>query len=406
MSTTIKVDVQNNAGAGLRDVVKELDRVDNSAHKAGAELKQAAKAAKSVGDTSGGFSKLGLGVIGLNQGLQLLTKGAQVAGMAVSAAAEDGSPAFQGLMESVTGVQNSLLDLADDPAVQDMIAGMPTSITDTLIPAIQSIPDVWREFNNDASRTFSYLGEAVGIFAEGTLEANEDIIASNAKVTEQQKEQIAAERERIAVDEKLGKIRDKLQADLELSNIANIQHEQTLIDLIGDEEDSLREMVQSGERDKTKQEAAFKRIEVAERALLDLPKKRADKHNAETEKIIQKIDAEKAHWKSLMDSMAEAGKAVRDQADSAKQSAADKATADLRKTIAEAKSMKMSMGGAGGGAAGGAGGSLVDSITGQFSDKTVKQAFVKNKADAAEAKARADSRTKYTANSWPLHFCQ
>lgn len=275
MASKITLEVDDKTAPGLASVDKGLDGVAQSADKAEKELNQAAAAAGKLGDKGPGL-KSKLSLTELNQGLEILKKGFQVAAQAVNALAEDGNPAFVELQKSITDAQNALLDIASDPGIHGFASGLAGTIKESLIPAISSIPDLWRSAQDSIADFTASAGEAIGVFAEGTVAGLQEIQAEEAKLLEQAKEANKLATERAAIEGRLEKIQKTLAEQQELQALARQDSETNIRILIDEETEALRELVKQGRATKEEQESRLKRITILQQRLIEIPQQQAE----------------------------------------------------------------------------------------------------------------------------------
>lgn len=123
--------------------------------------------------------------------------------------AENGNPAAIELSESFGEVKASLLSIAEDPVFQDMLSSVANIIKENVIPAIKAIPDAWVGASDWLEDRIAGLGESLGVFAEGTREAMDDMQEADAQSREIRQKQMAADKEAKRLKEELAKTEEE-----------------------------------------------------------------------------------------------------------------------------------------------------------------------------------------------------
>lgn len=347
--------------AGMAGTFDELKKLKGEIEELQSELDQMGKEAEqSFGEVGGGAADAGGAVKSIGGGatesrdkiktvavaylavvdvVKKVGEFAKKAGEAIAWMAENGNPAAIELQESFKGVKHSILDIAEDPAFQDVMAGLAVTIREDVIPAIQAIPDAWVATEDFLEDGFASLGESVGLFAEGTREAMDEMQAADAKDRSLRQNRLAGQKEERASKNSLAKIEEALAGiekarsdDAVKSALDQIKTEEELRDVIDDMTESLREQAKvstsSEEEEKKKGEEIKRRLSgivTAENRIKEIKaeaKKEADE--AHTEAVAQfkeRIDLE-GDLASQSDSASEAQS----------ESASSKAIADAEKT--------------------------------------------------------------------------
>lgn len=293
MTEKVRLEIEDGTSPGIQSVEKNLDGVSQSANEAEKQLNQAAQAADRLGDEGKkSTEKAGIGVTELNQGLELLKKGVELASRAITALAADGNPAFVKLESSITEVQNALLDIANDPGIQQWTETIAQGITDQVVPAINSLPDYWRGAQDAIADFTASAGESIGLFADGTVEALQDIQVEEAKLLEKQKEQLEIQRQREAVEGKIGEVTKLVAAQDELQQLAQIKNLNEVLYLIDDETERLRVLAKEGRATREEQAESIRKIALLKKRELEIPREQADAEKRameETAKAAEKL---------------------------------------------------------------------------------------------------------------------
>lgn len=127
----------------------------------------------------------------------------------VDVMAENGNPAAIELSESFGEVKTSLLSIAEDPVFQDMLSDVAGIIREDVIPAIKAIPDAWVGASDWLEDRIAGLGESLGVFAEGTREAMNDMQDADAQSREIRQKQMTADKEAKRLKEELAKTEEE-----------------------------------------------------------------------------------------------------------------------------------------------------------------------------------------------------
>ena len=384
MTEKIRLEVDDATGQGLNSVESNLKDVGQAAEGAEKKLNDAADAADKLG-TAGkdGGQKAGIGVTDLNQGLELLKKGAELASRAVSALAADGSPAFVRLQETISNVQNALLDLGNDPGIQQFTDTIAGGITDNVIPAINSLPDYWRGAQDAIADFTASAGEAIGVFADGTVESLQEIQIEEAKLLEQRKEQMEIQQQREAVEGKIGKITKMVAEQDQLQALSQIKDKNEVLYLIDEETERLRTLAKEGRATREEQDASLRKIALLKKREIEIPREIAEaekKAAEEASKAAEQLgrDREKAaddaadaesKYREQLEKAAEASQAARDKQFQAMLDKATKARDDLASMIEKAQGKD--------------GKGVLDSARQQLSPEQVRAQLVKQAQDQA-----------------------
>lgn len=255
------------------------------------------------------------------------------AGEAIAWMAENGNPAAIELQESFQDVKQSILDIAEDPAFQDFLGEIAITINEDVIPAIKAIPDAWVSSQDWLEDSIVGLGESIGVFAEGTREAMDEMQAADKVDRESRKGRLGAireEREQKAsltkVEEELAKIAQARSDDEIRASLERIKTEEELQDVIDDLTESIREQAKEGKLSDEDRESGLKKIAAAEGRLKQL---KAD--NASSEKA-----AADESVKIAADAAAERDRIAKAESDN-KARIANEALDNERKSIEERK---------------------------------------------------------------------
>lgn len=277
MTEKIRLEIEDGASPGLDSIDKKIEELGRDADKAEKEVNQLTKSTDQLaGKGKDVKSKLSLPFTELNQGLQLLKQGAQLAARAFEALAADGNPAALELKDAFTGVQNALLDIANDPEIQSLGSSLASGIKEHLIPAVKGIPDAWRSAQDSIANFTAHAGEAMGVFEKGTVQALKEIQIEEQNALEIAKEAAKVAQERAMVEEKLAGILKRLGDQQELVAMARLTDERLINDLIEEETEQLRELAKEGRATAEQREASLKKIELLQRRLIELEKEEFD----------------------------------------------------------------------------------------------------------------------------------
>ncbi len=359
----------------IADLKRELHAASEEADDLADELTDVGKAGKKAGDQGGaGFKGMSLNVIGFNQALEIGKKGVEILSAAVNALADDGSPAFVRLRESVADVRSELLKLGNDPGIQDFADATAESIENRFIPVMRQAASATDELYRILKLGTLQAAEYAGMVEKGAAKQE----FWQGKTVAAQKEEIADKREKILIDDKLAEIEKRIGEESELRNIAQSNSIRGLIDLIELEEESLREQQRAGTLNAKDREAGLKRIELAQRRLREVQKAEADAEIKEYERVAQvKIDEQKRFDEAVAagetaknDREAERLEKLRDEANAA----ADR----LQELLAQAKGPK--------------GGNLLDEARGGISAGATRAQLVKQAQEAARQKFIDENR--------------
>lgn len=277
MSDKLRIDLDDNTSPGLQKMEGNLGDVAQAADKAERQLNEAGAASKKLGDT-GSKSAVDWSskITALNQGFELLAKGAEIAFATINTLAEDGSPAFVRLNEKIAETRENLLKLADDPAIQQLADSLAKEIDGNLLPSLKEVPGTLRDWTYTAETTRLRFLEFFGVVAKGTTDSVTSAIDVANAFKNTADEIIAAQREVINVDEKLASIRSKLAEESNLRNISQITNADELKSLIDEETEAMRRQERAQTATAKTREESYRRIELAERRLLDLPRLATD----------------------------------------------------------------------------------------------------------------------------------
>lgn len=294
---------------------------------------------------------------------------AKKAGEAIAFMAENGNPAAIELQESFKKVKQSILDIAEDPAFQDMMAGLAVTIREDVIPAIQAIPDAWVATEDFLEDGFASLGEAVGLFSEGTREAMDEMQEMDKKDRAIRKDRLGAEKEARAekanltkIEEALANIEKAKAEDAIKSTLSRINSEEELRDVIDDLTESIKKQAAEGKLSDEDREKGLKKIAAAEDRIRQL------RSDAESE---EKRAAEES-VRIAADAAAERERIAQEEADK-KQQLAKEALDQERRNIDERKRLLT----------GGGDDSEARKLLGAQSREQVRDAFAQKKAEEA-----------------------
>jgi hypothetical protein len=284
-------DAVGQAAADTVDAMQaEIDDLTQQVEELEHELGDAAKATDKLGDRGASVKKLTLRLTEMNQGLELLKKGAQLVASAVNTLAEEGNPAFVGLQRSAANVRAELLRIAESPEIQEFITGLANRIETEFIPALKdmgaeagpamnSVADGFRA----AQRWISNVNIALGVYlgeidevvaAELELSAGRDKAAQEDAARQAEKNRRS--REAAEAQMTLGTLDKKLAEESELRAIAEITNTAQLNAMLDQERQSLIANAEAGGKSGRSREDSLKRIELIQRRLTEIPKQEAD----------------------------------------------------------------------------------------------------------------------------------
>lgn len=365
---------------------QELEDVGDAGATAGKKLDQAGDAAKGFGEagrTAG--EKSGMAITEFNQGLELAKKGAELLTRGVTALAADGSPAFQRLQSSVGDLQGALLDLANDPTIQDWIDQLAEKIKTDLIPTVNSIPDYWRGTQKAATDALTASLEAIGVFTAGASDTLKQMQSEAEKRLDDQKKAVELERQQEAGQGRILKIQEQVAEQDRLMNMAKIQDLNTVNELLYDEQERLKVLVTQGRATKEEQEESARRIMLLEKRRLEIPREQAEaaKRAAEEaaraaeqleqdrKKSAQEAERAEEDYQRKVESAQTAANKVRESETKAMIDALDKKKQELVSLIQNAQ--------------GDDGKNMLDTARQQLDPRKVREEYVRKKQEEARA---------------------
>lgn len=381
MTEKIRLEIDDATATGLDSVEKNLKEVGNEAATTEKKLNQAAAAAKKLGDTGGkDTKKMSLQVTELNQGLELLKKGFELSARAVTSLAESGNPAAQSLVDSFGKLGSTMQALGDNKNVSDLMSGLASTITDQVIPAISAVPGWFEKSSQWLAKIGTQAAEFTGFFPEGTTESLAEDQVRLTEIAEAQRQVNEERRKFYEIEGKSAEMAERAAADRELANVARLESERQLRDLLDLEIEARKELSDAGELSGKKLEASDKRLEVIQRRLAELPQKRADAESKAANDIAQaRIDAEQ-RWQDAVKASADATSEIIEERVSKVIEQANAATDRLMQAINQAK--------------GPGGGNLLDEARGGIGAEATRKQLVKQAEEAARQKWIEDNRDK------------
>lgn len=186
------------AGEKMEDALEEVQR----------EAKATDNAIDRIGNTSSRITAVATSFTAVTQALQLAGRASGVAMRAIDQLAEEGSPAAIKLRDSIAGIQTALIELADDPALQNF-GNQLAALGDKAAEGISNLPDLWRSAVNRISDDIVLASESLGLMPEGTLETLDEMQTAEQKAVEAAKERTAEEREKTKELEKQKKLAEE-----------------------------------------------------------------------------------------------------------------------------------------------------------------------------------------------------
>lgn len=331
----LRIDDQTQAGAqsaaanvdkiagNVDDLRQEFAQATSQADKLADEIDDAADEAKRLASQKGiGKGGLGFQITEVNQGLELAKKGFEAASRAVQALADAGNPAAQSLLDSFTGLQSKLLEIADDPRISGLMQGLADTITNDVAPAIEKGANSFLDLQTTIANALTGSLEYVGLFEAGVTDSFTQVQAEQAAVRDAQKEVNKELRETAIVTGRIAEIEEKVAAEQELRNIAAQESIAVLNSLLEDEIEIRQQLADAGELTGKKMAESDKRVETIIRRRAELPKILAER---EKQAATERIAAEQA--------VADAAKEALEEADAAR---AEQTAERIDKKIAEA----------------------------------------------------------------------
>lgn len=360
MADKIRIGIDNEASPELRKIAGDVQDVGDAAQGAERQLNDAGDAVGKFTDKADNVGGMANRFTELNNAIELLKKGFEIANAGLLALEANGNPAALKLRTSFEGLQRSLLDVGDSRAAQAMLEQLSGFIDEQLSPALEALPGLLDSIGDAAGSTLSQMsqwfgdaqnavsnltlsaGEYFGVFAEGTAEELKLTRESRAALDEKNRSlaELEATQGRILAAEKLlADARDKAAEQDALSQLAKLDSERMILDLLEEERDAILEAAKAGTDGADDQEAALRRVEILERRLIDVRKDAADTEVQNQTDIQTARDAsERKLQQQIQDGIKaqmEAGKALRE-------AEADRLAEESKKLeglIAEAKSL-------------------------------------------------------------------
>lgn len=394
MTSKIRLEIDDATAAGANSAANNVEKIGDAAKQTEGELNQVAKAADNVSDElsdagkaaaklgadgKAGTDKVGLGVINLNQGLELLKKGFEVASAAVNALAANGNPAAQSLLDSFGSLQVKLVEIGDDPRIMNLLQGLADAVDNQVAPAVENVANGFLDFQQTIANSLTAAGEYVGVFEAGVTDSFTTVQQEQAAVRDAQKEINEELRKTALVTGRVGEIEAKIAAEAELRAIAAQESASVLNALLDEEIEKRQELADAGELTGKKLEESDRRVETILRRRADLPKIIADKEKAAAQERIAAnkavADAADESFNGLVKKAAEAEKAA---AESAMTALADKVKAEadrLETLIAEAKGL--------------GGGNAVDELRVGLDPRAVREQLVKRAQEEAAQRSQS-----------------
>ena len=293
MASKIRVEVENATGSGLDEITRDANKASGAVDKLGDEARQTGQQVEKIGkagESLKSLERLGKMVVSA----QLLGTAIRGITSAVSELSDDGSPAFVELTEAAETAYHAMLDLGNDPIVQEWASSLASTIKDDLAPALKQIPGMIQGIHNELADWIAWAGEKTTLFPPGTLDELNEGQVRTAKLNEEKKKTIAIVRERVNVEEKLAALDRKLADETSAAAISNIDDQEVLNGLLRDEIDALRTLEKEGSRDTKAKESHLKTIENLKRQQMKLDEQWAADNLKRTEEASQKrYDIEK-----------------------------------------------------------------------------------------------------------------
>lgn len=382
----------NDAAAEADELRMQLDNVGDEAAATGRQLKQAGKAANDFGDGGKDDVKgLGLSVSDLNQGFELVMKAVEAAHASVVALADAGNPAAQKLVESWRRVHDELIKIGDDPIFVDAMNDLTRVTEENVIPTVGKVPGALRSIKDALSTVVTVNAEFLGFFPKGTLTELWEDQKALEEIAEAQRKINQEKRETYIIEGRSAEVAQQAAADVELRNIAKLESERQLKDLLELETEARRELVEAGELSGKKMEESDRRVETIQRRLVELPQLRADAESKAANEAAQaKIKAAEEEKDAKLKAQEEYDEALRKSDEERKrldQERLDKATAEanaaadrLLKAIEQAKGVN--------------GKPLIDEARANITPEATRAQLVKQSQEEARQKYISENRDK------------
>lgn len=384
MTEKIRLEIDDATAAGLNTVEKNLADVGQAADKVEKELNQAASAAKKLGDDGAKDAKsVGLKITELNQGLELAKKGFELASRAIQSMAASGNPAAQSLLDSFDKVGEALQKIGHDPAVQDAFNSLAQTVEQNVVPAIGKVPGLFADTSQWLAKIGTQAAEFTGFFPEGTTESLAEDQVRLTEIAEAQRKINEEKRIAFLVTGKSEEIEARVAADNELRNIAKLDSERSLKDLLDLEIEARQELADKGELSGKKLAESDKRLELIHRRLADLVQIRADADSKAANQIadarIKELDrikqAEQDGLQAFREGAEENARLDQERLDKATEEA-NAAADQLLKVIEQAK--------------GASGKGLLDEARSNLSPEQVRAQLVKKAQDEARQNVKLE----------------
>ena len=261
-------DLQNELDDMASVADESFDEMGGSASEAGEALKAVGNGASESRDKIKTVAVAYLAVVDVAKKVGELAK---KAGEAIAWMAENGNPAAIELQDSFKGLKQSILEIAEDPAFQNMLGDIAFAIREDVIPAIKAIPDSWVSSQDWLEDGIVGLGESLGVFAEGTREVMNEMQEADAKDRTLRQNRLAGQKEERASKDSLSKVEEALARIEEAKSDAaikatmeQINSEEELRDVIDDLTESIREQAKEGKLSDDERERGLKKIAAAE----------------------------------------------------------------------------------------------------------------------------------------------
>jgi len=373
MASRIRVELDNATGPGFEEIAKGASNAGNSVDKLGDEAKQTASQLDSVKKSGSDSMKSLENIAKLAVSFQTLRSAVQGVTSAVGAMADDGSPAFVRLSDSTKEAYNALLDIGNDPQVQQWVSDISSGISNQLIPSLKSIPDLLFQTQVSIAKTSSSWLEYFRIINKQQREFMDLGLDVAKGARESAKKDIEEKKEATAVGNKLLDMERRIAAEREAATIAAIEDHDTVRTLLRDEIENLKEIERTDSRNVKSKEESLKKIEALRRRGIKLEEEEDGRQAKLREESYRKrVDLEK----KFQDSIAENNKLAAENQNAKTQEiidAATKATDALNKAIAEAKGAK--------------GGNAIEEAKGGLDKRKVLKQVAKDRGDKAEQEA-------------------
>lgn len=209
MAATLTLNFADETGPGFQSLMRHLSQTTGGVVVMKGELDEAAdsmRRMKSESEQAGPSaleqaSRIGNVISGIAHGLELAGQAAQKANQLLNTMAAEGNLGAIDLKNAFGELRAALFDLAEDPGVQEMLHGFAATIRDTVIPAVNEIPEHMRRISHGFAIMGTIALEQLGVVHKGTLDALIENHRIQRDILEDEKERLRVNREIAAAKE-------------------------------------------------------------------------------------------------------------------------------------------------------------------------------------------------------------